>query len=713
MFKAPVDLPDYEEYIESMMDNEYYSEETSPRRLNATTACIGGLTPVQHKDAQEVSKWAFVREYQCTTLKPPCPQATATGEPCLKKEYRGFIVVYIFGMGYMFLGLAIVCDEFFVPSLEEFSTTLGISDDVAGATFMAAGGSMPELLTSFISTMRVPPSDIGFAAIVGSAVFNVLFVIAVCAIASPIVLNLDWYPLGRDSLAYLICLLTLYLCLKVGEKEGEIEWYEALILLCEYFAYCAFMTKNPQVQEAVKPPVERFIHSKCSCFTQKVHPDEPTEEATKSAPPNSVSLAMPSSFRVGIVQLLTQNAPIADTAGVAAVAVLRGGLQETFKQLDKDGNGLLDEDELAELITSMNSGSKVDAATVAAASRSIAHTDDGQITFDAFQIWYLTSEFRMKSEVRKMFERFDANGDGSIDKIEIKALLESLGHHPSEKDLSDTLLEMSCDTSDTVQNIVDENEPTAKADAEVSFDQFTAWYNKSMFWNELHNKHVQEAEAIEGFNLDSPQGGTWVTWAMYILAYPLNCLMYCSMPDIRRPQWKDNWKMAVAQFIISLGWIALFATALYEWTVLVANTIGIPSTIAAITILAGGTSIPDLLSSYVVAKQKKADMAVSSSLGSNIFDITVGLPLPWLCFSIRNGFSAPVKMCTASLGFSLALLIIMLAGVIFVVMLCRWKMSPALGYAMFALYILFLLQDCLRNLPSGNPVWNMNEKKAC
>jgi len=125
MFKAPVDLPDYEEYIESMMDNEYYSEETSPRRLNATTACIGGLTPVQHKDAQEVSKWAFVREYQCTTLKPPCPQATATGEPCLKKEYRGFIVVYIFGMGYMFLGLAIVCDEFFCAIFGRILNNIG------------------------------------------------------------------------------------------------------------------------------------------------------------------------------------------------------------------------------------------------------------------------------------------------------------------------------------------------------------------------------------------------------------------------------------------------------------------------------------------------------------------------------------------------------------------------------------------------------------
>ncbi|PIO67770.1 hypothetical protein TELCIR_10473 [Teladorsagia circumcincta] len=41
----------------------------------------------------------------------------------------------------MFVSLAIVCDEFFVPSLAVLTEKLAISDDVAGATFMAAGGA--------------------------------------------------------------------------------------------------------------------------------------------------------------------------------------------------------------------------------------------------------------------------------------------------------------------------------------------------------------------------------------------------------------------------------------------------------------------------------------------------------------------------------------------------------------------------------------------
>lgn len=43
-----------------------------------------------------------------------------------------------------------------------------------------------------------------------------------------------------------------------------------------------------------------------------------------------------------------------------------------------------------------------------------------------------------------------------------------------------------------------------------------------------------------------------------------------------------------------------------------------------LTILAAGTSIPDMLNSIIVARRGLGDMAVSSSVGSNIFDITIG-----------------------------------------------------------------------------------------
>ena len=44
----------------------------------------------------------------------------------------------------MFAAIALVCDEFFVPTLEKICELLGLQEDVAGATFMAFGSSGPE-----------------------------------------------------------------------------------------------------------------------------------------------------------------------------------------------------------------------------------------------------------------------------------------------------------------------------------------------------------------------------------------------------------------------------------------------------------------------------------------------------------------------------------------------------------------------------------------
>ena len=61
--------------------------------------------------------------------------------------------------------IAIICDDFFVPSLEAISEKLDLSEDVAGATFMAAGSSAPELFTS-VAGVGVE-SDVGVGTIVG------------------------------------------------------------------------------------------------------------------------------------------------------------------------------------------------------------------------------------------------------------------------------------------------------------------------------------------------------------------------------------------------------------------------------------------------------------------------------------------------------------------------------------------------------------------
>jgi len=165
----------------------------------------------------------------------------------LDEMRHGAVILYIIGLIYMFVALAIVCDEFFVPSLDVIIDVIGCSEDVAGATFMAAGGSAPELFTSVIGVF-IAYSDVGIGTIVGSAVFNILFVIGMCALFSKTVLHLTWWPLFRDCTFYAISLITLIIFF----KDERIKWWEAALLLSTYVAYVGFMKFNVQAERFVK-----------------------------------------------------------------------------------------------------------------------------------------------------------------------------------------------------------------------------------------------------------------------------------------------------------------------------------------------------------------------------------------------------------------------------------------------------------------------------
>ena len=96
---------------------------------------------------------------------------------------------------------------------------------------------------------------------------------------------------------------------------------------------------------------------------------------------------------------------------------------------------------------------------------------------------------------------------------------------------------------------------------------------------------------------------------------------------------------------------------------------------------------------------------VSSSIGSNIFDVLVGLPLPWLIYTLAR-WPANVSVVADSLFTSIIVLFLMLAAVISTVACCGWRMTRGLGGVMFALYGVFVLQDlivqfCVVRLPDS------------
>lgn len=125
-------------------------------------------------------------------------------------DQYGGILVWVALMLYMFKALGTICDEYFVPALEVIVEKLDISNDVAGATFMAAGSSAPELFTSLVATFLIV-NEGGVGTIVGSAIFNILVIIGITAFVACKDRDLPiwWYPLSRDCAFYVFAVAEL------------------------------------------------------------------------------------------------------------------------------------------------------------------------------------------------------------------------------------------------------------------------------------------------------------------------------------------------------------------------------------------------------------------------------------------------------------------------------------------------------------------------
>jgi len=464
-------------------------------------------------------------------------------KPYNKSDKKYMIFVHIIVIGYMLLGLNTVCDLYFTGALDEMVNKWKIKPDVAGATFMAAGGSAPELFTSLIGAC-VSESDVGFGTIVGSAVFNVLFVIGLCGFAAKEPIHLTWWPLARDCTYYIFGLSVLAVFAKTNDN---IELWEACILFLGYIGYCVMMYFNPTL-EAI-------------------------------------------AYRKEVVEVtaVVPVVPVAADTGGTVVSTSESSQREAEKHHIKKSQPHF---ERKGMKTSVNNSNSV--------------TDE---------------------------EGKDGDGTGDGQK----------------EDGEDGL---KFETIASSESAVDEEE-----------------------------------DDIEALLLKPDDTVPQVLWA---ICTPVYVALYYLTP-------KPSEKWFMATFIISLMWIAGFSFFLVYCVEILGDVLGIPIIVMGFTLLAAGTSIPDLVSSMAVARAGEGDMAVSSSIGSNIFDILVGLPIPWaikILFveMIGNGKADfTVRIMSEYIVLYVLILVFMVFCVIASIHILGWQLNRVLGFAMAALYAVFLI----------------------
>uniref|UniRef100_A0A3B3Z9D7 Sodium/potassium/calcium exchanger 1 n=1 Tax=Periophthalmus magnuspinnatus TaxID=409849 RepID=A0A3B3Z9D7_9GOBI len=190
---------------------------------------------------------------ESSTLAPPTTETPKGMEKfpldvfSLEERKRGWVLLHITGVLYMFVSLVILLEEFFVPALRVITDIFALSNSVGGATIMAAASSTPRFFASFMG-LFLSGEKAGINSIVGSAVFNIMFVIGMCALFSREMLHLTWWPLFRDMSFYIMDLILLI----VFFLDNVIVWWESLMLLGGYSLYLVFMKFNVQIERFVR-----------------------------------------------------------------------------------------------------------------------------------------------------------------------------------------------------------------------------------------------------------------------------------------------------------------------------------------------------------------------------------------------------------------------------------------------------------------------------
>ena len=553
-----------------------------------------------------------------------------------------FAIIYFFLIVITFVGLALVCDDYFVPSLEALSNMLNLSEDVAGATLMAAGSSAPELFTSLAATGVT--SDVGIGTIVGSAVFNILIIISLSALFSgqKMAMQLDWRPLARDSLFYSFSIIVFI----IFSWDGMFTIYEAILMLLLYASYITLMFFNKWLMLGLTWLGNTIAEIPVFCRRLKkssntVDPEGPYEDDENKKRMDSV---------------LSNVAKVAESVNMQ-MKMSSTSISESLREYRAKHN----------------------------TKRKLTH--------------HSTNFFHSHSDTRGSLIRRHGSHTSIIQASKDHHKSDSrtnIKHHGHDQG--------GCSSEDqsTIQMDVISINPTV----EIIPSDLSDVMERALSDNSLDG--TEEIESLPPIIEGPPRlsearkNGVrgWLMfifrWVLYIPSLPFSVVFAYTIPN---SHYHREWYMVIGGFIMSIIWIGILS---FITVILVGRSgciLGINHFTMGLVIVASGTSIPDALSSLLVARDGYGDMAISNAIGSNIFDLDLGLGLPFLIGIIMNRFQ-PIQLYTLPDGvdnvpllphpkFGFILLLILFVIVIGFVA-TKFKLRKILGIVFTLLYLLFV-----------------------
>jgi cation:H+ antiporter len=139
---------------------------------------------------------------------------------------------------YIVLGfiLLIAGGRLVVINAVDLAKALKVSDKVIGLTVVASGTSLPELATSAVAAFK-KRSDLAIGNVIGSNIFNILLILGITALISPVHYSLSF---NLDIIIYLAATFFVFTAMFTG-KKGKIDRWEAAVLLLFYIGYMIYL----------------------------------------------------------------------------------------------------------------------------------------------------------------------------------------------------------------------------------------------------------------------------------------------------------------------------------------------------------------------------------------------------------------------------------------------------------------------------------------
>lgn len=184
--------------------------------------------------------------------------------------------------------------------------------------------------------------------------------------------------------------------------------------------------------------------------------------------------------------------------------------------------------------------------------------------------------------------------------------------------------------------------------------------------------------------------GFWESFILFaLLAAYLLYSVKLSKPDIvseqieeHKPQYK-LW-LSLVIVVVSSGGLAYGADLLVNSAVNIATDLGVSKRVISITIVAFGTSLPELTASIIAALKKQTDISIGNIIGSNIFNIMAVLGI--------TGMIHPIAI--DHIAFSFDIIWMMFVAVLLFLFIFPFKtvyLNRVEGVLLFLSYILYLV----------------------